>query len=153
MLHNSWAALFVRAADRILPSRMMETCNVIQHAGKGTAKSRRKKRSSFGFSTGTIWEERKEKKVYENTLNFIVFSFEEREAGRSWNYSSKNENWWGETKRRTMNAKTRSSSLVHPKIYFMPFAVCCCCCCCRMFVQFKKTFFSLICIQQSCEQR
>lgn len=75
--------------------------------------------SISGFSRGRF---ETNKKKHENTKTFEE-RWDEGKKKRVENYSSRNENWWGEKRRtKTMNAKTRSS-LVHPKIYFIPVVV------------------------------
>lgn len=64
-----WAALFVR--DRIFPSRMMKTCNVIQQR---LEKEQRCKKNAQFYSHSPYRGDDLEG-MKRNTLNFIVFSF------------------------------------------------------------------------------
>ena len=65
------------AARRLFPSRMMETCNIIQHAGKGTVEKREGKNAQFLVSRGDDLGRKK------NSKNYIKF------------YCSKNDRGWG----------------------------------------------------------
>lgn len=119
MLHNSWAALFVRAADRILPSRMMETCNVIQHVWGEFLVSRGGTTTTTILGRAARREIRKYIKFYCLLLSRNAKPKKSREEEERW-------------------MRKPGALLVHPKIYFMPVVV----------VEYFGGFL-LICIQRN----
>lgn len=118
ILHNSWGCLHfllprsnISIIIRVILFNMLKK----EHA---KAKEMKKKCSVSGFSRA---RSRKKRKLKIYILNFIVFSFKERGLKKKKegveNYSSKNENWWGEEKKNDEMQKPEAL-LVHPKIYF-----------------------------------
>lgn len=90
--------------------------------GKGTTK---KKTLNFWFLAGTIWEERKIRKY----IKFYCFLFR-RTTKRKKENELKIILWRtriDEAKKKEERWMQKPEALVHPKIYFIPFADCCYC--------------------------
>lgn len=96
---------------------------------------RKEKNAQFLVSRGDDLEKNEEK--YEKYIKFRRRTrTKTRAEEETWNYSSENENWWGEEKKND-ECKNQKLFLCTRKIYFIPFAGCCC----WIFGQFKSSAF------------